>query len=124
MRNFKWFRPVVIILLLISCGKSLPDLEGIDQSQWRNDRNGCNNYRSTMEVAIRKEKDKLLALDEMQIVKLLGRPDRNELFKRNQKFFLYFIEPAKDCNHDSTQSPKKLVIRFNAMGLAKEIAIE
>jgi hypothetical protein len=60
----------------------------------------------------------------MQIVKLLGKPDRNELFKRNQKFFLYFIDPAPECVPGDSAVVQKLVIRFNAMGLAKEVAIE
>lgn len=76
-----------------------------------------------MAGAMSKEKNKLLALDEMQIVKLLGKPDRNELFIRNQKFFYYFIEPSDNCN-GQIKSTKKLSIRFNAMGLAKEVTIE
>lgn len=72
--------------------------------------------------AIKKEKQKLLALDEMQVVELLGSPDRNELFKRNQKFYYYFLEPAPECDVHG-ESPLKLSIRFNAMGLAKEVLI-
>lgn len=77
-----------------------------------------------MTTAIDREKEKLLALDEMKIVKLLGKPDRNELFTRNQKFYEYFLEPSPECGGNSTKVAKKLVIRFNAMGLAKEVAIE
>lgn len=124
MHKFRWLSFVAIALTIFSCGKSLPVLEGVDQHSWKEDKNGCDNKRSEMKAAIKNEKDKLLALDEMQIVSLLGRPDRNELFKRNQKFFLYFIEPSTDCVSDSLNNPMKLVVRFNAMGLAKEVAIE
>jgi hypothetical protein len=75
-----------------------------------------------MRKAVDGEKEKLLALDEMQIVSLLGRPDRNELYSSKQKFYYYFIEPSPDCGaRDATA--ERLAIRFNAMGLAKEVAI-
>jgi hypothetical protein len=102
----------------------MPVLEGVDQKLWKDDRNGCGHKRSLMTAAVKSEKNKLLALDEMQIVSLLGNPDRNELFKRNQKFYYYFIEPSPDCNLDSVKHSLSLVIRFNAMGLAKETVVE
>jgi hypothetical protein len=123
MCKFKWLSALIFFLLL-SCGKALPELEGIDQKLWKDDRNGCSGKRFKMAAAVKGEKNKLLALDEMQIVKLLGNPDRNELFKRNQKFYYYFIEPSPDCKHDSTLHSLSLVVRFNAMGLAKETALE
>jgi hypothetical protein len=74
--------------------------------------------------ALQTEKDKLLSLNEMQIVDLLGRADQNELLKRNQKFFSYFLTPGPDCNNQEDTTSIRLVIRFNAMGLAKEVTIE
>jgi hypothetical protein len=98
-------------------------LDGIDAAVWKDDKNGCDGKRFPMLAAIKTEKEKLLALDEGQVISVLGRPDRNELFKRNQKFFHYFLEPAPECKIGNT-NPLKLVVRFNAMGLAKEVAIE
>jgi hypothetical protein len=125
MHKFKWLNLVLLSLVVLSCGKPLPELEGIDHQRWIDDRNACQNKRSEMTDAITKEKNKLLALDQMQIVDLLGKPDQNELSKRNQKFFYYFIQPSKDCSSaNTTENPLRLIIRFNAMGLAKEVAIE
>lgn len=76
-----------------------------------------------MVTAIEAQKEKLLALDEMAIVKLLGKPDRNELYKRNQKFYYYYLQPGEDCS-SFAGSAKRLAVRFNAMGLAKEIIVE
>lgn len=123
MHRFRSLKVFLICLIIISCGKSLPALEGIDQDLWKNDKNGCGQKRLAMAESISKEKDKLLALDELQIIKVLGKPDQNELFTRNQKFFYYFIEPSNDCAGQSGPT-KRLSIRFNAMGLAKEITIE
>src|SRR5688572_12977348 len=79
-------------ILCFSCGKDLPTLIGIDSTAWKDDKNGCEGKRFPMTNALKIEKEKLLALDEGQIIKVLGRPDRNELFKRNQKFFYYFLQ--------------------------------
>ena len=122
MRSYKWFS--VVLVILFSCGKSLPVLEGIDQKVWKEDRNGCNGKRAPMKEQLIQEKRKLLALKERQVIELLGRPDQNELYQRNQKFYTYFIEPALTCKGDSSSNPKKLVVRFNAMGLAKEVVVE
>lgn len=114
---------ITISVLLGSCGKDIPELTGVDTSSWKSDRNGCNGKRAPMKQAIVEQKEKLLALDEVQIVKLLGNPDRNELFKRNQKFYYYFLEPAPECASPAP-SPSKLIVRFNAMGLAKEVEVK
>jgi hypothetical protein len=123
MLRYKWLNLAVIALFMFSCGKSLPELEGIDQQVWKEDRNGCAHKREPMAAAIKKEKNKLLALNELEIIKVLGKPDRNELFKRNQKFYHYFLEPADECASHGDE-PLRLSIRFNAMGLAKEIVVE
>jgi hypothetical protein len=113
-----------IIIFLASCGKELPELNGLDKKAWIEDENGCLNKRRGMLPAIQKEKDKLLALDELQIVALLGKPDANELYKRNQKFYSYYLYPSKDCTAATDTTSLKLVIRFNAMGLAKEVYLQ
>lgn len=96
----------------------------MDLQRWKQDKNACSNLRAGMREAIDHEKEKLLGLDEIQVVRLLGNPDQNELYSRNQKFFYYFIEPAPACRVATDSVAKRLVIRFNAVGLAKEASIE
>jgi hypothetical protein len=123
MNSFKW--PALFLLLTcFACSKPVPALEGLDLPQWKEDRNGCKSIRSGMRESIDREKEKLLSLDQMQIVDLLGKPDQNELYGRNQKFFYYFLGPAPACAMAPDLTAKMLVIRFNAMGLAKEVSIE
>lgn len=75
-----------------------------------------------MESALTAEVNKLRGLSEMDIVKLLGRPDENELYKRNQKFYSYYVTPGPDCpEHEDI--PRKLVVRFNAMGYAQLVSV-
>lgn len=114
----------LILTILTGCGKDIPTLENIDLDQWKKDRNACESYRTTVRQSIISQKDKLLALKEMQVVELLGRPDRNELYRRNQKFYYYYLNAAPDCKTYDAASSKRLAIRFNAMGLAKEVMVE
>ena len=123
MNIFKWLS-LFFLLCCFACEKPLPSLEGMDLSKWKEDRNACADVRGTMRDALDREKEKLLSLDQMQIVDLLGKPDQNELSSRNQKFFYYFLKPAPACTVASDSAAEKLVIRFNAMGLAKEVALE
>ena len=93
--------------------------------QWRSDRNACDGARINTRDNFIKQKDKLLALSESDMVSALGTPDIQELSKRNQKFYYYYLEPHGDCaGADTLSKPMRIAIRFNAIGLAKEVRIE
>jgi hypothetical protein len=119
----KIFPSALLLILLSACGKPLPTFDKIDFSSWKEDKNACLGDRSKSIAWLQEEKDKLKALTESDIIKILGRPDQNELYKRNQKFYRYFLEPGVVCGIDNS-NPKRLTIRFNAIGLAKEVIIE
>lgn len=113
----------LLALLLFACGRDVPTLEGVDLEKWKKDKNGCLRSRQLMEPALRSEISKLKGLSEMDMIGLLGRPDQNELYKRNQKFYYYFISPGPGC--DTADSVfHKLAVRFNAMGYAQLVSIE
>lgn len=114
---------VLMIGVMFSCGKPLPQLEGIDIEQWKDDKFGCNGFRQNSIDQFSSQKDKLKGLSEDDILKMLGRPDQNELYKRNQKFYHYFVEPSAKCG-SADQNARRLSIRFNAVDLAKEVMIE
>ncbi len=114
---------IVCILIAGGCGKSLPTLNGIDLKQWKDDKNGCKHYREKTIDLLSSQFDKIKALDETQISQLFGKPDQTELYRRNQKFYTYFLEPSEKCN-PSQEKSKKMVIRFNGIRMAKEVEIE
>jgi hypothetical protein len=114
---------LLCLFILVSCGKPLPTIEGIELDAWEQDKDACNGKRASTISLLREQKNKLLGLDEMNVVKLLGKPDENELYKRNEKFFHYFLEPSEKCNPGGKKAPLRLNIRFNAMGLAKEVLV-
>src|SRR5687768_15502718 len=116
MAGCKWFSFLLVSVVIISCGKNVPELKGIDLARWASDKNACAGERIKMIPSLQQEKDKLLALNELQVVEILGRPDQNELYKRNQKFYYYFLQPSSGCSPGGNDSALRLVIRFNAMG--------
>lgn len=114
------FLTLLSIGLFIACSNTTPELENMDTERWKNDRNACLGNRKEMLASLQAQKHKLLALKETQIVSLLGRPDNNELYERNQKFYYYHITPAPTCS--TPDSVRVLLeIRFNALGYSKEI---
>jgi hypothetical protein len=121
--KYQWLLNLSLFLLLCACGRELPKLDGIDAGKWKDDKKGCNGYRQSTEAKLLGQTEQLKGLAEMDIVRLLGKPDQNELYKRNQKFYSYYISPGIDCAyHDSINH--RLVLRFNAMGYAQLVAIE
>lgn len=114
---------VFITATLTGCTPQAPALENFDAQAWKEDRYGCDQKRKAQLASLLNQKEKLLALDEMEIVNTLGNPDQHELYTRNQKFYYYFIEPSSRCDSTVTQA-KRLTIRFNAVGLAKEINVQ
>ncbi len=121
IRTFRWLS--LIALLSSACGGKELELKDFDHHRWQEDKHACESVRTTLVSTLMDQRDDILAHNEMEIVELLGKPDESELYKRNQKFYYYYVEPGPKCKSEIT-SPKKLVIRFNAMGLAKEMQIE
>ena len=77
-QGFRVFLILFSLLLLFGCGKSLPSIDGLDLSKWKDDKNGCGGFRGTVEELVIKQKDKLLSLTETDIIRLLGKPDETE----------------------------------------------
>ncbi len=113
----------LLAVLLVSCGRDMPTLPDIDIEEWKGDKNGCHGYRAGKEIELRQSLPELKGLSEVDIVQLLGRPDQNELYKRNQKFYYYFVTAAPGCPNASAAS-MKLILRFNAMGYAQLVSLE
>jgi hypothetical protein len=124
MSIIRWLSPISFAIILSSCGKPLPTLDNIDVQAWKDDKKGCAGKRAAMLTSLQSQTDKFLALDPQEVISLIGKPDENELYTRNQKFFYYNIDPAPACASSTIAKPKQLVIRFNATGLAKEVVIE
>jgi hypothetical protein len=112
---------IILVTVLIGCNQET-DLSNFDENAWKQDIGGCNSVRLSQLDALEAEKDKIKSLNQDEVIALLGKPDENELYKRSQKFFIYYITP-KNCDSNESKEHKFLSIRFTAMGLAKEVLI-
>lgn len=108
-----------IILLLSHC--TATELIDFDEETWKKDRSGCQSLRIPLKTALDHNKEKLLKLQQEEVISLLGKPDRQELDSRNKKLFIYFLEPGDDCAN-AQSGPLQLHIRFSALGISYEVA--
>src|SRR5688572_33441195 len=87
MTRLSQFSLIFVLITFTSCGPSTPELKGFDRNKWKNDQNGCNQQREDLCKIVLANKDQLLGLGEMDIIEVLGNPDQQELYSRNQKFY-------------------------------------
>ena len=109
------------ICLLSACTKKV-DSGDFDVEAWLDDSKGCHGVRATMSEDLAELKPKLLGHYQKRIIKVLGDPEEQELYRRSQTYYIYYIDPAGDCP-DAIQNPRKLEVRFTALGIANEVNI-
>ncbi|GAB4127757.1 MAG: hypothetical protein OHK0045_19040 [Raineya sp.] len=108
----------VLFLIFTACKSE--KIEKFDAEKWKNDLKGCKNQRIQLVEALEKQKDKLMGLSQAQIVTLLGKPDAQELQKRNAKTFTYYLLEGSQCGKGS-QEGVALIIHFGALNYVSEI---
>ncbi len=109
----------------VSCNAKKDNIEGLATEMWKADAYGCLNQRADLEKSFMDNKEKLKGYSQKEMMQLLGKPDEVELYKRSQKFFIYYLSPGPQCNRQRLQNnrPKSLFIRFSAMDVSNEIFI-
>lgn len=113
-----------LILILGSCQQGI-DIHNFDEQAFKDDLNGCSGVRNNMKQRLFEITSSLKGLSQRQIRATLGKPDRQELAERNQKYFIYFVEPSSQCKEASTnQEPLTMYIRFSAIDRSTEISFQ
>ena len=111
----------VLILLAMSCSSPV-ELTGVDLDSWKSDRFGCKGDRLGEVQNVIDQQDILLGISADDLAATLGKPDQVELYKRSQKFLIYFLDPAPDCEqYEDDTEPRLLKIRVDALGRVKEL---
>ncbi|KYG74781.1 hypothetical protein EV198_0719 [Roseivirga ehrenbergii] len=123
MKSSKLLVIILSLPLLITACTKKADVGDFDSAKWIGDQSGCLNQRAEMIQDLIKIKPNLLALYHKSIIEVLGKPDAEELYERSQTYYWYYIDPSPKCNQPS-ENPRKLSIRFTAMGIANEIDIK
>lgn len=119
-----FFIALISTLTFFSCTKQ-PNLNGFDLDRWRADRGGCRGQRSAQADQIRALREELKGVSASDFATLFGKPDINQLADRNQKYYVYFLEPGPHCQDIKQPSnARSVAIRFSAIGLATEVTFQ
>ena len=108
-------------IFFLGCSKSAIELREFNRTTWEQDKNGCGGTRKTIIETIVEQKSKLMGAEQKQITNLLGKADKYELYKRNQYFLVYSIDPGSSCADYNKNKTANLTIRFNALGRVNEV---
>lgn len=118
------FSSYAFFLTLLSSCYSTVDIEGFDEAAFRADFRGCHGIRANMKDTLFAVDQHFKRLTQEEIYETLGKPDRQELASRSQKYYVYYIEPAPSCTEDSAAAPLTMYVRFSAMNRASEVKYE
>ena len=114
----------LLLWCLCSCQKAV-DIPNFDEKAFRQDTKGCSGIRKKMKDELFDIRDALKGLSADQVQATLGNPDQEDLADRNQKYFIYFIEPSSECQHPETgKKPLTMYVRFSALNYATEISFK
>ncbi len=120
LRSFALF----FFSLWLSQCQNVQSIEGLDTASWKADRHACKQIRTGLEGSFMENKNKLMGYSQQEIGKILGKPDEVDLYKRSQKFFIYYIVPGKQCEGTNPNGrPRSLYIRFSAINVSNEVFV-
>ena len=120
----KYYLIAFILIVVGSCQSNIA-FDSFDVDTWKKDRNGCQGSRMDLLPDLLNEQEKIIGLNQKSVSRSLGRPDRQELYVRNQKFFIYFVDPSASCSEQiAKKQPRQLHLRFDAIGKVNEISVQ
>jgi len=123
MQNRFFF--IIFSIFLTACQNKI-GIDGFNNQDWQKDEYGCQGIRIQLAEELLAEKTKLLGYNEKEVRDFLGKPDEISLYKRNQKFFKYYVNPSADiCDSNAHNAVvKTLNIKFNATNRSDEVYME
>lgn len=114
---------LISLLFICSACTKRADLGDFDSEMWKSDIKGCDGIRAKMVDQLVEVKPKLRGLYQKTIIKALGQPEEQELYKRSQTYYVYYIDPAPSCEN-TVEDPRILEVRFTSLGIANEVNIK
>jgi hypothetical protein len=113
-----------VVLLGCSDSKTL-EIKGLDSDGFKEDRGGCNGSRKGQLDLIKNNKDAFLGISENELFKYIGRYDYQVLDKKNEKVFVYYLEPGNHCQYmQNSTDAESIVFYINAVKLVKQVVIQ
>lgn len=110
-----------LTLIITGCLKKV-EIKDFDTDLWASDPKGCQNIRPQLIDKININKKQILGLYQKDVLKIFGQPEEQELYKRSQTYYVYYLDAAETCKMP-IENPRKLYIRFTSLGIANELTI-
>lgn len=113
-------------IVFFSCNEPL-EIKGFDKTSWKSDKRACNNTRADYEEVLVGAREQIIGATQEDIIRFLGRPERQELYTRGQKFYIYYLSPSHECNESTADlsSPARLLyVRFSALNKVNEVFVQ
>ncbi len=126
-RCFLGFFTLLLCIWSLAACKETPPLENFDQQTWKQDQLGCQSLRKSLLENLKANESRLIGLGQNQIISLLGKPDLQQLYQRNQRFYVYFYQKGKQCEDKTKvniQDAPLVKIRFSALDRVTELRIQ
>jgi hypothetical protein len=102
--------------------KTFPEF---NSSAWKEDRLGCTGTRQQLRPEFDQIRNELKGLSQREVIDVLGKPDAQLLYQRNQKYYLYFLESGPQCQGQMDDSQAASVaVRFSALEQVTEITFQ
>jgi outer membrane protein assembly factor BamE (lipoprotein component of BamABCDE complex) len=115
---------LLLALILLGACTSTVRLENFDSEAWKKDNMGCEGKRAAMVNELLDQQLVLRGKTQQHIMRILGKPDKVELYDRSQTFHFYYLDATEGCKTDSlVANPRFLSVRFTALNQASEFII-
>ena len=117
---------VLFFGVVFGCSESKKlEITGLDSDGFKEDRGGCNGSRKGQLDLIKNNKDEFLGISENELFKYIGRYDYQVLDKKNEKVFVYYLEPGNHCEYmQNSTDAESIVFYINAVKLVKQVVIQ
>jgi len=122
MNKTHWLFFLCLLIAGWGCAPAGKDLPGFDEQAWKDDKQGCQGQRAKLLTDLEAAWPELKGLSQVDIERTLGKPDQHELYRRSQKFFIYYVSAGPNCDTPGEDPPLRVHVRFNALGFANELA--
>jgi hypothetical protein len=118
-------RVLFLLVFLCQACQAPKKFDQFDSNGWKSDRLGCQGNRQRLVAEFEKIRRELRGLSQSDITELLGKPDLQGLYTRNQRFFVYYLESGPQCQDAQAPSTARTVaVRFGALDYVTEISYQ
>lgn len=115
---------ILLVTMVVAGGcRNKVEVGAFDPVAWQADPFACKGERQSMVPGLQELRPLLLGHNPREVMRLLGRPEAEELRAGSERVFIYFLEPGPRCEQrDQLSAANKMQVRFNALNQVSEVS--